>query len=261
MRRSTVAAFLAILLTGCGAEAPTESAQLEETTADTTTESTRPETTAETAAVPEETADPATVAPAGWVTAIGDSVMLGAVDALLQETPNLALIDAQGSRQPPAAVDILRRRAAAGQLGDNVVLHVGNNGPFTAEHFDEMMQALSGLRKVLVVNVTVPPPVEDPIAVPNNAVLADGVRRYPNTVLVDWHAASAGHPEFLGEDGTHLTLQGTQAYTDLISASLGGPEEGSGAPPGPQERIYKGEKGSSGVCVGPSSWCADAAAP
>ncbi len=113
MRRSTVAAFLAILLTGCGAEAPTESAQLEETTADTTTESTRPETTAETAAapektvapeetaVPEEMAAPAPVVPAGWVTAIGDSVMLGAVDALLQKAPNLALIDAQGSRQPP----------------------------------------------------------------------------------------------------------------------------------------------------------------
>jgi hypothetical protein len=41
------------------------------------------------------------------VSAIGDSVMLGAVGAL-QQIPNLVLVDAQGSRQPPAALDILR---------------------------------------------------------------------------------------------------------------------------------------------------------
>ena len=251
MRKLAIAAaFLALLLTECGAEAPsaeapTKSAQPQETTADTITGSTQPETTAETAAIPEKAAPPEktappekaappiTVAPAGWVSAIGDSVMLGDVDALLQKTPNLALIDAQGSRQPPAAIDVLRRRGAAGQLGDSVILHVGNNGPFTAEHFDEMMQVLAGVRKVLIVNVTVPPGVKNPIAVPNNDMLADRVRRYQNTVLVDWHAASAGHPEFFGEDGTHLTLQRAQSYADLIAAYLEGPEEGSVALPGP----------------------------
>ena len=84
-----------------------------------------------------------------------------------------------------------------------MVVHVGNNGPFTAGQFDEMMQVLAGVREVLIVNLTVPPGVEDPVAVPNNAVLAEGARRYPNTVLVDWHAASANHPEFFG--GTVLT--------------------------------------------------------
>jgi hypothetical protein len=114
-----------------------------------------------------------------------------------------------------------------------VVVHVGNIGPFTAEMFDEMMRVLSGVREVLVVNLTVPPGVEDPIAVPNNAVLADGVQRYPNTMLVDWHVASAGHPEFFGGDGTHLSLEGARAYAELIansahlSPSQGTPEEAS----------------------------------
>ncbi|MDP8953148.1 MAG: hypothetical protein M3N18_13110 [Actinomycetota bacterium] len=124
-----------------------------------------------------------------------------------------------------------------------------------------MMQVLAGVHKVLIVNVTVPPGVKNPIAVPNTDMLADMVRRYQYTVLVDWHAASAGHPEFLREDGTHLTLPGAQAYADLIAAQLEGPEEGSVALPSPQERIFKGEKGSSGVCVGPSSWCVDTATP
>ena len=257
MRRLTIAAaFLAMLLAGgCGAGTATQSTQPEETTAaDTATGSTGPETIAEATTVPEKTA-PATAAPAGWTAAIGDSVMLGAIDALQQEIPDLALIDAQGSRQPPAAIDVLRRRRAAGQLGDGVAVHVGNNGPFTEEQFDEMMRVLAGIGKVLIVNATVPPGVDTPIAVPNNHVLASGVQRYPNTVLVDWHAASANHPEFFGEDRTHLTLQGAQAYADLIAGYLRGPEEDSTAPPGPRERVYWGENGSSGQCIGPPSWC------
>jgi hypothetical protein len=213
----------------------------------------------------EETAPPAaTSTPTGWVSAVGDSVMLGAVDALQQEIPNLALIDAQGSRQPPAAIDILRARRAVGQLGDVVVVHVGNNGPFVAEQFDEMMRALAGMRKVLVVNATVPAGVPDPIAVPNNAVLAAEVRRYPkNAVLVDWQAESAGHPEFFGEDGVHLTSQGAQSYADLIAAHLGDDAaEGSAAPPpSSRERISWGEGGTFGECVGPSSWCNVPATP
>ena len=80
-----------------------------------------------------------------------------------------------------------------------------NNDPFAAEQVDEMMRVLAGERKVLVVNITVRTNVPDPIAVPNNAMLADEVGRYPNAVLVDWQAEGAGHPELFGEDGIHLT--------------------------------------------------------
>ena len=69
MRKLAIAAaFLALLLTGCGAEAPsdeapTKSVQPQETTADTITGSTQPETTAETAAIPEKAAPPEKTAP------------------------------------------------------------------------------------------------------------------------------------------------------------------------------------------------------
>ena len=258
MRKSIlVTALLAILLAGCSTDTATKSAQPEETTADTATGSTQPEeTTAQTVAQQETTAT--TGPPRSWVTAIGDSVMIGAIDALQRKITNLALIDAQGSRQPPDAVDILQKRHAASQLGDVVIVHVGNNGPFTKAQFDEMMQVLTGIRKVVVVNLTVPPRVEDPIAVPNNAVLDSGVQRYPNTVLVDLHAASVNHPEFFGEDGIHLTLEGTQAYAGLIAAYLGdNTAEGSVAPPGPQEKFFWGQEGSFAACVGPPSWCTD----
>jgi peptidoglycan/LPS O-acetylase OafA/YrhL len=155
-------------------------------------------------------------APAGTVTAVGDSVMLGAVDTLHQEIPNLTVLDARGSRQAPEAIGVLRQLRASGKLGDVVIVHIGNNGIVTAEEFDEMMDVLSGVRKVLVVNVTVP---DGYSWVPNNEVLADGVRRYPDkAVLVDWYAASAGHPEYFW-DGLHLTPQGAQAYAATIAAA------------------------------------------
>jgi len=160
--------------------------------------------------------DPSGRAPKGTVTAVGDSAMLGAVDALQREIPNLTIIDARGSRQAPEAIGVLRQLRASGELGDVVIVHIGNNGFFAAEQFDEMMGVLSGVRKVLVVNVTVP---EDYSWAPNNEVLADGVRRYPSrAVLVDWYAASAGHPEYFW-DGIHLTPRGARAYADTIAAA------------------------------------------
>jgi len=165
---SIVIAFLALLLTGCVAYTATESTRPQEINTDiAATGNTPRETTARTAVVleertettteataPPETRAPATVAPAGQVTAIGDSVIKGAVGALQQQIPNLGIIDVQGSLQAPAAIGILRQRRAAGQLGDVVVVHIGNNGPFSAEKFDEMMQVLAGVRKVLVVNIS-----------------------------------------------------------------------------------------------------------
>jgi hypothetical protein len=159
--------------------------------------------------------DPSAETPTGTVTAVGDSVMLGAVETLQQEIPNLAVIDARGSRQAAEAIAVLRQLRATGKLGNVVVVHVGNNGPLTAEQFDEMMGVLSGTREVLMVNTTVP---DGYSRAPNNEVLADGARRYPNrAVLVDWHAASAGHPGYFW-DGLHLTPPGARAYANLIAA-------------------------------------------
>lgn len=177
-----------------------------------------------TAASTGETAATASYAGAGTpalatapsATAIGDSVMIGGVDALQQEVPSLTVIDARMNRQAPEAIALLGQLRASGELGDVVVVHIGNNGVFTAEDFDEMMVVLSGVKRVLVVNTTVP---DGYGWAPNNEVLAAGVLRHPDkAVLVDWHAASAGHPEYFW-DGLHLTPQGASAYAGLISVA------------------------------------------
>ena len=246
------AAYTLLTVTGVFDDATATGRELRESTQPDSAASAPGETWAAGNGEPNERTDAAVSA--ALVSAVGDSAMLGAVDALEKEMPNLVLIDAQGSRQALAAIDLLRQYRAGGHLGDFVVVHIGNNGPLTAEQFDEMMGVLDGVSKVLVVNLTVPPNVADPVAVPNDAVLAEGVRRYPEkAVLVDWYSASAGHPEYFW-DGIHLTPQGARAYADLISSHVGEPR-GSVTLPGPRERYSWGRGGLSGVCVGPSSWC------
>jgi hypothetical protein len=155
----------------------------------------------------------------GSVSAIGDSVMLGAVGGLQTDIQGLMVVDAEVGLQVYAATDTLRYRRASGQLGDVVIVHLGNNGTFTKEQFDKIMQILSGVDRVVFVNVSVPRAWEEP----NNEMIAEGVERYPNAVLVDWHSASADRAEIFYRDGYHLRPEGQRLYADLISSYL--PEE------------------------------------
>jgi peptidoglycan/LPS O-acetylase OafA/YrhL len=152
----------------------------------------------------------------GRVIAIGDSVMLGAQRALVQFLGDRLQLDANVSRHMPEAIDVVRTLHAAGQLGDEVVLHLGTNGALTEGQFDEMMQLLRGARRVVVVNARVDRPWEQRV----NDTLAAGVPRYPNAVLFDWNAAGDEHPEFFVADGVHLTGDGARYYALLITSKL-----------------------------------------
>jgi len=152
----------------------------------------------------------------GSVSAIGDSVMLGAVGRLQKDIRGLTVVDAEVGLQVYAATDILRSRRASGQLGEVVIVHLGNNGTFTKGEFDQIMRLLSGVDRVVFVNVKVPRPWEEP----NNEVIAEGVKRYPNAVLVDWHSASADRPGLYYSDGYHLRPKGQRIYADLVSSYL-----------------------------------------
>ena len=149
------------------------------------------------------------------VTAVGDSVMLGAAHELLRNVDDIQ-VNAAIKRQAKAAIAILREQRAAGQLGEVVVIHLGNNGVVRTRQFDELMQVLADVRLVVVVNSKTP----RAWLAANNRVLAAGVQRYSNAVLVDWHAASAGRPELFWKDGIHLRPAGARFYASLIAAQI-----------------------------------------
>jgi peptidoglycan/LPS O-acetylase OafA/YrhL len=152
----------------------------------------------------------------GSVSAIGDSVMLGAVPSLQKDIRGLGVVDAEVGLQVYDAIGILQSRRASGQLGSLVIVHLGNNGTFTKQEFDQIMRILSGVDKVVFVNVKVPRSWEET----NNEVISEGVERYPNAVMVDWYAASANHPEYYYRDGYHLRPRAQKVYADLLSSHL-----------------------------------------
>jgi peptidoglycan/LPS O-acetylase OafA/YrhL len=152
---------------------------------------------------------------AAQVLAIGDSVMLSA-SAYLRQAVTEIDVDATVGRQVAAALQILRTRKATNRLAPTVIIHLGNNGTFSTEQFDDMMQLLHNVPRVLFLTNKVPRTWQRP----NNLTLADGVKRYPNARLVDWYAQSATHPEWFGRDGIHLRPAGASVYAYLITMAM-----------------------------------------
>src|SRR5690606_26204188 len=148
-----------------------------------TTEAPEPDPS-DTTAAPATTTTTAPVDDATWLAnvrllAVGDSVMLGAAPSLQHVFP-LGTVDAVVGRAPMAGLALLQGRG--GDLGDVVVVHLGNNGMFLDDQFDQIMSTLSGVKRVIVVNVKLPRRYEGEV----NAHIAERIGNYPNARLADW---------------------------------------------------------------------------
>lgn len=196
------------------AAAPAASATATTTATASLTATATPSRTA-TPAPPTPTPQPTCVPVGGLVTAIGDSVMIGAAGEL-ERTLCEVEVDAVQGRMVGSAIDVLRAYKAEGRLGQAVIVHIGNNGVLYASQFDDLMNILADRRLVVLVNVKVPREWE----ANNNAVIADGVRRYANTVLVDWRSLTARRPDVFWSDGMHLRPEGARYYAGLIADAL-----------------------------------------
>jgi hypothetical protein len=176
-----------------------------------TTTSTAPTTTTTT------TRPPGPGFNAGQVTAVGDSVMLDYQDPLQTSIPGIN-VNAAVSRQWSDGEAILQTLKTDGQLGADVIVALGTNGPITDSDFDDMMTILGGASRVVFVNVHVDRPWQDP----NNAVLTNGATRYHNVVIADWATVAAQNPQWFGPDGTHLAIDGpgADALASLVASTL-----------------------------------------
>jgi hypothetical protein len=140
----------------------------------------------------------------GHVTAIGDSVMLDYQDPLQTSIPGIN-VNASVSRQWSAGESILQTMKADGQLGADVIVALGTNGPITDADFDNMMAILGGASRVVFVNVHVDRACQD-----------------PNVVVADWATLAAQNPQWFGSDGTHLAIDGpgADALASLIASTV-----------------------------------------
>ncbi len=172
---------------------------------------TTPTTTAVAATTPTTVAAPSGLGPL----AIGDSVMLGAANALRAAIPGIR-IDAAIGRQWNAGVALVQANRAAGQLGNTVIIGLGNNGTVTPAGFNAMMAALAGVPNVIVIDVRVDRSWQNS----DNAVLRAGAAGYPSIHLVDWYGYSAGHSNWFYDDGTHLRPDTAANYAALVAQGL-----------------------------------------
>src|SRR5690606_22305635 len=121
-----------------------------------TTETTEAAETTTTTEAPAATVPPEPDIPApvdiGRTTAIGDSVMAGAGTAVYEQLAHNVFVDAKVNRQASEGIAILTAWRDQGVLGEVVLVHLGNNGTFSAEQFDQMMEVLAGVPKVGIIN-------------------------------------------------------------------------------------------------------------
>ena len=164
------------------------------------------------------------------ITFIGDSVMLGALtdvgndgveEAFLQDISTISdqvTVSAAKNRQWYELRGIIRDLDRQNEIGEIVVIHLGNNGVIDESIINESLELLHDARKVLLINVRVPRRWENKV----NNLLSEAVIRFENTELLDWYSLSNNKPEYFSRDGVHTIPTGARYYVDAIITSLGG---------------------------------------
>ena len=175
--------------------------------------------------VPQESTPPtepstAATAPQPFV-AIGDSVMVGAVDEL---RAGGVYVDAKENRGPGGVKETVISLRDAGVLGDGSVLvvQVGTISPMDGSDLAAIVAEIpSGVSTVYFMTVH----GADVAWIPaNNELIRSLPSLYPGVQIIDWDT-HAGEVELCG-DGIHLTCGGTGPalyYTKLILNAVGMP--------------------------------------
>jgi hypothetical protein len=146
--------------------------------------------------------------------AIGDSVMLGAVEPLVRRGFE---VDARVCRQMSEGLAVLDARARAGTLPSAVAIGLGTNWTVTPE---QIRQALMIVGRERVLALVTPREVGGAASADQHVIRAAG-RRWPGRVrVVDWVVRSAGHGDWFWSDGLHLTARGGRAFARLVARAL-----------------------------------------
>lgn len=152
----------------------------------------------------------------GSVTAIGDSVMLGAAPAIQETIPD-CVVDAKESRQVKEAIEIVKSLEQQDTLGDTVIIALGTNGPFDVSTGQDLIDQIGKDRTIYW--VTVYGEYLQWQDESNDAINALAKQNY-NVYIIDWAGAAVDHPEWLWKDGIHLRPEGQKAYAQLLLTSI-----------------------------------------
>ncbi len=161
------------------------------------------------------TTTPTQPAPTPEVTAIGDSVMLGAQGALEAKIPGIH-VDAIKSRQFGSVIDLVRALKDSNQLSPVVVIHLGTNGRIVDDQMAALQPLLADRQRVIFLNVKAPRSWEGE----DNDTIQRWVPKFANAVLINWNGEGSLHPEYFFGDGIHVKTDGQIHYADLIASQI-----------------------------------------
>ena len=169
------------------------------------------------------------------VTAVGDSVMLGANLAppnkpgLLQRSLGHIVgpgvwVNAVEGRQASVCAQYLQLLEQDHQLGPVVIVHCGNNGTISNHFVSDVMQIAGPKRHVMFMTDK----VERGWEIPNNQLIESQTKQYKNAKVLDWYFFGTHANQnaiFDSEDNGGLKLHLTQPYgakfyTNLVINTL-----------------------------------------
>lgn len=150
------------------------------------------------------------------VVLIGDSVLLGASEAVSQVLPDCT-IDAAVSRYVGEEFPILQSFDQQGILKDTVVISMGTNGILYDYVVYQTLDYLGTDRNIFWINNYCPYSTWE---TSNNEFLNSLPAKYPNVHIIDWYTEAVNHPEYLSGDGVHPDTVGCEAYANLIKTSI-----------------------------------------
>lgn len=150
------------------------------------------------------------------ITMIGDSIMLGASEELLEIIPG-CIIDAKKSRQVEEGIEIVKNLDEQGKLGNTVIIALGTNGIFTDETAEQILDCLGEERNIYWVtaygkNLS----WKDEV----NEKIRQIAEEHANIFILDWENVADKHDEWFCEDGIHLNADGQAGYAEFISLQI-----------------------------------------
>ncbi|MGD9956013.1 MAG: acyltransferase family protein, partial [Candidatus Nanopelagicales bacterium] len=150
-------------------------------------------------------------------TAVGDSVLLGARDAVLETFPG-GTVDAEVSRPSWQVFKRILDRRAAGKLGAVVVIHTGTNGSIDPAQLDSLLQVLQDRSRVVLVTVKAP----RSWTAGDNAIIRAAAQKYTdgNVRLADWESEASGNRDWFYADGIHMRPDGAAAYAAMLRDAI-----------------------------------------
>jgi hypothetical protein len=155
--------------------------------------------------------------PAGaGVTVIGDSVMVDVGPYLEKLLPGI-VVDAVVGRQMYEAPAVVTWLKAHHDLGRRVfVVELGTNGSFTHAQILQVLRDAGPVQHIILINTRMPRSWEGAV----NAGLLWAAAHYPHTVVVNWYAYSANHPNWFWPDDVHPDPEGSAAYARLVAHAV-----------------------------------------